>query len=274
MKRYLLAFFKGFIIGTLMIVPGLSGGTIAVILGIYTSLVEAASNIFKDFKRNFLFLLSFILGTLPGFFISSNLMGAILEQHAVIIVFLFAGLILAGLPVVARQAKIKHFNWKHILAILIGTGIVIGITFLPEGNTSVLSGGEIKFIDVLFLIIVGFSVCVSIVLPGISTFHVLYVYGLYEEVTKAIANLDILFLLPLVLTVLIGALMLAKIVNYCLKKFPEIVYCVIIGFVIASVFVLFKEAPQGIEWLWALLLFAFGLIGGYFLMNKIPHKED
>jgi uncharacterized membrane protein len=74
--------------------------------------------------------------------------------------------------------------------------------------------------------------------------------------------------------VLIGALMLAKIVNYCLKKFPEIVYCVIIGFVIASVFVLFKEAPQGIEWLWALLLFAFGLIGGYFLMNKIPHKED
>lgn len=273
-RKHLIVFIKGFIIGAVMVVPGVSGGTMAVLFGMYTLLIEAASNLFKDFKKNALFLVSFVLGALPGFYLTSKLMGTILDKYSTIVVFFFAGVILAGLPVVVKEAKIKKINWKDIIAILCGIGVIVGITFLPETNTSILSGGSVSVVDVLFLLLVGLMVCVSMVLPGISTFHVLYVFGLYDDVTTAIANLDIMFLLPLGVAIIIGILLLAKVVSYCLKRFPEIVYCVIIGFVIASVVVMFEQAPVGIEWLWSILLFIFGAVGGYLLMNKVGKRGE
>ena len=274
MKRYLLALIKGFIIGMMMVVPGISGGTLAIIFGIYSGLIEAISGLFKNFKQNALFLLSFIVGALPGFYVTSKLMGPILEQYSTIVVFLFAGLILAGLPVVVRSANIEKFNWKHLIAILAGIGVIIGITFIPETDVAIIGSGNVSFGAIMFLLLVGFVCCLSLLLPGISTFHMLYVFGLYEEVTTAIANLDILFLLPIGISMIIGLLLLSKVVNFFLKKFPTIVYCVIIGFVIASVVVMFKAAPSGLEWLWSILLFLVGLIGGYFLFNKAKAKKE
>lgn len=274
MKKYLLIFIKGFIIGMLMVVPGISGGTLALIFGVYSGLIEAISGLFKDFKHNAALLLSFIIGALPGFYVTSTLMSSILEEYSVILVFLFAGLIIAGLPVVIKKAKISKFNWKHLLAIILGAGAIIGITFIPETNVNIMGGGAIGITDILYLLLVGFVCCLSILLPGISTFHMLYVFGLYEDVTTAIANLDILFLLPIGISMIIGLLVLSKAVSYFLKKAPTTVYCVIIGFVVASVAVMFKKVPTGIEWLWSIILLLVGLVGGYFIFNRTKIADN
>ena len=260
----------------MMVVPGVSGGTLAIIFGIYSGLIDAISNLFKNFKQNALFLLSFIIGALPGLYVTSRFLGPLITQYSTIVVFLFAGLILAGLPVVVRKAQVQKLHWQHLLAIILGIAFIVGITFIPETNVAIIGSDSITFGDVMFLLLVGFVCCLSLLLPGISTFHMLYVFGLYDKVTTAIANLDILFLLPIGISMLIGLLLLSKVVNYLLKKFPTIVYCVIIGFVVASVVVMFKAWPSGLEWLWSILLFIVGLVGGYFLFNnarKIQEEE-
>jgi len=274
MKRYILALIKGFIIGVMMVVPGVSGGTLAIIFGIYSGLIDAISNLFKNFKQNALFLLSFIIGALPGFYVTSRFLGPLITQYSTIVVFLFAGLILAGLPVVVRKAQIQKLHWQHLLAILLGIAFIVGVTFIPETNVAIIGSDSVTFVDILFLLLVGFVCCLSILLPGISTFHMLYVFGLYDKVTTAIANLDILFLLPIGISMLIGILLLSKVVNYLLKNFPTIVYCVIIGFVVASVVVMFKAWPAGLEWLWSILLFILGLVGGYFLFNNARKIQE
>ncbi len=273
LKKYVILFLKGFIIGFCMLVPGVSGGTIAVLFNIYRDLVATVSGFFKDFKKNFLFLAVFCVGALPGFYLSSKLLGPLLSKFPTIIPFLFCGIILAGIPFLWKKTGVKAPSWKNLLALLGGILVIVLIELLPEANTSLI-GSDIKFMDIIVLLCVGICIVVSMVLPGLSTSHILLVFGMYSQTLEAIKNFDWKFILPLGISVLIGIFLIAKLIDYLFKKYPTTMYFIIIGFVLASIYAIISVWPTGWDWVYSIVLFAIGLFGVGFILNKFGSTKE
>lgn len=268
MKKYALIFLKGFIIGFCMLVPGVSGGTIAVLFGIYRELVSTVSSFFKNFKKNFLFLFTFCIGALPGFYLASKVLSPLLEKFPTIIPFLFCGIILAGVPFLWKKSGIKKPNWKHLIALLGGIAVIILIELLPEANISVIGSSQMQFTDILVLLCVGICVVISMVLPGLSTSHILLIFGMYNQTLDAIKTFNFGFIIPFGISVIVGIFLIAKLIDFLFKKFPEIMYCVIIGFVVASIYAVIKVLPVGIDWVYSIALFLIGFFGIGFVLLK------
>ncbi len=100
-------FFKGVAISISQIVPGVSGGTIAMILGIYDKLLHAVNNIFKDFKNQYKILLEVGIGAIIGIILFSNIVKTLFDKYPIPIGYLFIGVILGGAPLIYRKAKIS-----------------------------------------------------------------------------------------------------------------------------------------------------------------------
>ena len=105
--------YKGVLIGSTMLVPGVSGGSMAMILGIYDQLINAVSDFFKDSKRNFFFLLLFVAGAGVGMLLLAKPILSLLESHPKAMGFLFIGAVAGGIPAVYAQANVKVFFGKN-----------------------------------------------------------------------------------------------------------------------------------------------------------------
>ncbi len=118
-------FLKGVAISISQIVPGVSGGTIAMILGVYDKLLHAVNNIVKDFKNQYKILLQVGIGAIFGIFLFSNIVKTLFDNYPIPIGYLFVGVILGGAPLMLRKATVKGFNKKSLVYLFLGIGIVI-----------------------------------------------------------------------------------------------------------------------------------------------------
>lgn len=238
LKKNLMLLLKAYIIGSSMTVPGVSGGTMAIILGVFDKLIYALNNIFKDFKNSFLFLLKFVIGACLGIGSLAFLITWLLETFTLPVSFFFVGAVIGGIPVIYKS--MNGFNLTKIIAVLIGLGIVIGISFLPQDLLKLTENFSLQ--KFFICLITGIICAVALYLPGISTSHLLYVLGMYTATMNAIKTLDILFLLTLGLGTLIGFLLTTKPLAYALEYHEQISYSVILGFVIGSPLAIFTQS--------------------------------
>ena len=275
MKKYLINFLKGAVIGASMTVPGVSGGAMAIILDLYDKLVDALSNIFKNFKENFLFILSVALGGLTGLFAFAHLMKLLLEVFQIPIIYFFMGCILGSIPLVLYKAKEGNehkfkFDWKAIVFPLIGCGIVVGLSFLPTNGSFEFSK---DFGSIAYVLMTGVVISISLLLPGLSTTFMLLVLGVYNYFLEAITNFDLLFIAILAIGTLIGFIITVKIVDYLMKKFPKPVFLTILGFVLGSIYTIFPGLPNGMDILYSILMFVAGFVPLLFVSFKSGGKE-
>lgn len=238
-------FLIGVLIGTAMIVPGVSGAVIAVIFGVYDKMIESLINLFKEFKKNFMFLFILGLGILVGAIWFSNVMMFLYNRHEVITKLSFIGLILGGIPYLFKTIKDKNENVNYL---------ALFITFLSSFILWTLSNNVFKLdldaentsliLSFFNLFLAGIIYSIGKVFPGISGSFLLITIGMYEYVLSVIAHpitvglKEIGKLLPFLLGLIAGIVVLLKIMNYLLKKHFGLIYSVIIGFVIGSVPVL------------------------------------
>lgn len=249
---------KGFVIGATMIVPGVSGGTMAMILGIYDRLISAVSSFRKSPKANFLFLLLFALSAGAGLFLFSTPMSWLLENYKMPTLYFFIGAVVGGIPLIQKKSGIQRVDINAVLYLLIGALLVTMISKLPQnlfGNAQASSDG-----GGLLLVAAGIASAIALILPGISFSHFLLILGLYEQLLSAVRSLNIGFLLPLAIGVLLGIILFSKILEYVMEKYPKAVYLLILGFIIGSVAQIFPGIPLGIEFFVSVLT---GL-GGFF----------
>ena len=275
MKKYIINFLKGAVIGASMTVPGVSGGAMAIILDLYDKLVHSMSNLFKNFKENFLFILSVALGGLTGLFAFAHVMKKLLEVFQLPIIYLFMGCILGSIPLVLFKAKESKdhkfkFDWKTIVFPLIGCAIVIGLSFLPTNNDFEFTK---DFSSIFYVLLTGVIISISLVLPGLSTTFMLLVLGVYNYFLDAITNFDILFIGLLAIGVLIGFIITIKVVDILMKKYPKPVFLTILGFVVGSIYTIFPGFPTGMNILYCILLFILGFIPLLFISIKSGGKE-
>lgn len=268
--------------GTSDLVPGISGGTIALLLGIYDGFISSISGLFsKRFWPSLKFILPILIGMGLAIGVLSNLINYLLEHHHVVTMFFFTGLIIGIIPYLLRTAHVKKtFSAKHYIVMIIGIAILIAITLLNSGDQSADTSLHLSFGLIIKYFIAGVCASSAMLLPGISGSFMLLVFGAYGTVMYAISdlvklNFDGLPLLLIVgLGILTGFLLSSRIIKYCLTHYFYTTFALIIGFVVGSIFAVFPGLPSSAtEWIISIITLVLGFIASY-VLGQVTSSVD
>lgn len=250
MRDKLILFVKGVVLGIAFIIPGVSGGTLAVLLGIYEDLIEAVGNFYKgldNFKKYFMYLLPIGVGIVVSVGVCARVIKIGLEKAPIVTMLVFLGLILGGIPKLFKSVD-KKPGVKELCCMLIGIVIVLAMLFVDKGSSSV-SFDNINAVGYVLLFLVGVVASATMVVPGISGSFTLMLIGYYEPILGVVNELtsfnnvgsNLIIMLPFLLGIVVGVIVIAKIIEFCLRKYQTITYYVILGFVLSSVISVFYE---------------------------------
>ncbi len=238
---------KGMMIGIANIMPGVSGGTLAVSMGIYDKLIHCITHILSEFKESMKFLLPIFAGAGIALVALTFVIEALFQYYPIPTNLLFIGLIVGGLPPVVTKVKSHKLSFGHILAGLLFFALVVGMAMMGDnGNRQVTL--NLGIVPMTKLVLVGIIAAATMIIPGVSGSMVLLILGYYEPIIQqitafctAVITLDmagilhgIAILLPFGIGVLIGILGIAKIIEIIFEKYPVYAYCAIIGLIAAS----------------------------------------
>ncbi len=280
---------KGFVMGIANIIPGVSGGTLALTLGIYEKFIGAISHLLKNLKENIKFLLPIFIGMGLSILTMSNVISAAFDHFPVPTTLFFMGLVLGGIPMLynkVKDTKEKKQTSSYIIAILT-FALVMVLAFSNElfgkglGDANL---ANLSVVSYVILFIVGVVAAATMVIPGVSGSLVLMLLGYYLPIVDTIKDLthfkdvghNLLICIPFGLGVVIGIVLIAKLIEWLLNKYEAKTYFGVLGFIIASVIAIpvsvFHEVdsmafglPEGIL---AVLL----MVLGYLIGNKLGEK--
>ncbi|MCI9322600.1 MAG: DUF368 domain-containing protein [Lachnospiraceae bacterium] len=279
-------------VGGTMTVPGASGGTMAMILGIYEELIESMGSLpgllaecircgndgcarrrLWDCLR---FLALFSLGALAGMALLAKGVLSLLERYPMAVSYFFLGAVAGGIPLICRQAQVKKITWQALFWPLAGLLMVYGLAALPEGLfTAGLPGaasspGVPSFRALLFQFLGGCILAVALILPGISVSQMLLMLGLYEPVMEAVSSLRFASLLPLGLGAVLCTLLVTRLLGSAMQRRPQPTYLLILGFVLGSLGELYPGLPEG----WNLLFAPLAAVAGYQLLSRLSRRAE
>lgn len=248
MKKNITLIIKGFIFGIANIIPGVSGGTLAMTMGIYEEMINCISHFFKDIKKSIMFLLPLGIGALTSILLMSKVISKCLEDYPFPTTLFFIGLILGGVPLMIKKVNKSKIEVKNIIICSITFLIVAVMSFMSSGNNMVnLQNPQVYMYFILFL--VGVIAAATMVIPGVSGSFVLMLIGFYKPIVKVVSNLtdfsnlfnNLLILIPFGVGVLVGIILVAKLIEFLFNKYEISTYYAILGFVFASFIGLIKS---------------------------------
>ncbi len=255
----------GFIVGSSMSIPGISGGTMAMILGVYSRLLTSVDEIFKKPKQALPFLLMFAAGGALGFFTAAKLLTMLFATPAEVpLKFAFLGAAAGCIPTMLRSSSALPLAPKKLLLICAGAAIAAVLSYLP-------TAGEVQS-DLISQLLVGMLLAVALVLPGISVSQTLLIFGMYEFVISSVADGNFISLLPLAAGGVIGVFVSAKLLTRLLERFNG-AYLVIVGFMIFSLTQLVPEISGIFELFLGVICCTAGAIFSY-LVCKSEKNHD
>ncbi|MET3574573.1 DUF368 domain-containing protein [Bhargavaea ullalensis] len=237
--------YRGLMMGISDLIPGVSGGTVALILGIYDNLLKAISGFFsRNWKKQLGFLVPLGIGIGAALLLFSRLIDYLLTNHVVPTQFFFIGLVLGVLPFLARESGMKrNFRPVHYV-ILVIVGIALAMTaFLNPSESEPIR--ELTGSKALFLFFSGWLGSMAMLLPGVSGSFVLLLLGAYSTAIAALSDLNLPIIAVIGAGVAVGFIISTKVIHFLLNSFPSVMYAVIIGLIAGSVFVIFPGLPAG-----------------------------
>ena len=255
-KDWFKTLLSGMAIGFGSAVPGVSGGTIAVIFGVYEKIIWAVSNIFKFFKEALRVLLPTLIGVILALIPTIYLMDKALYGFVFGVICIFAGFIIGSIPGITDEVKGVKPRYTHIIALIVAALLAIGLgvgSVLAKADVSGYFYGDTPIWFYFVLIPVGFAASVALVVPGLSGSMLLLLMGFYApligyttDTVKACLNGDwssfgslIGLLGCFAVGVILGFFCISKIMHYLLAKHHDVTFYAIIGFVIGSIPALF-----------------------------------
>lgn len=233
MIRAILNFFKGSMIGIANTIPGVSGGTIAVIAGIYAETLEAISHFRSQWKKNLLFLLPIILGLLTGLFGFARLINFLFANYSETTFFFFIGLILGSIPFLLKESLKKGFSLWYLIPFAISLAIVLPMVLMerPEASEPIT---EVSLLSMAIVFGSGIISSAAMIIPGISGSFLLLLMGMYSTFIHAAAEM----IWPLIIIFLIGSVtgiaLVSRLFTFLLRRFHGFAYAAILGLVIGS----------------------------------------
>lgn len=224
LKKYLRNFIYGIIIGASMMIPGFSGGTAAIILGVFYEIINSASKLLTEFKKSVKRLLPFAVGGITGIFLVCFPLNYLFTKYQIYFSYFIIGIIFGSIGCFLPSNKIK---FKSIIWVVIGAIPVV---------ISQISSTNIMFVNNYFLlVIVGFLSSIALILPGISLTNILISFGCYEELIKAIIDFNLLYIFVYSMSMIVGVLLLIKTIIKLYSKYTEITNLILLGMILCSI---------------------------------------
>lgn len=298
-KSFGIAFVLGVIIGLAVIVPGVSGSTVAIMFGMYAALLYAMGNIFNDFKRCFIYLLpvalGIVIGFAGGFFVIQRLFG----KYMFVIVCLFAGLMCGAVPAIINEIKGEKVTSPRVLLMILGFLIPLGVGFLSimlnKGALNVGSESFAGFSPILFILYIplGIVVAATQIIPGLSATAILMALGQFRPILNSL-HLDYMLENPVVLGLyiclgggfVVGLVVISRLFSALIGKKRAPVFFLVVGLSLGSIvsmffnsdmWTIYEEWSSGgvkiVDLIVGIILFAVGLICSLALtLYELKHK--
>ncbi len=273
---------QGMVVGIANIIPGVSGGTMMVAMGLYDKLIHAITHLKSEFKESLKLLVPIFLGAAIAIAALSRLFEFLLTNYPIPTNFAFCGLIAGSLPFIFKKVKGHAVSVGKGICFVIFFAVVILMAVMGEtsGNAADVSFG---FINVVKLLVVGIIAAATMVIPGVSGSMMLMLLGYYDTILKTINNFmdaliafdihDILvqcgILIPFGIGVILGIFLIAKLIEFIFSKAEIHAYYAIIGLILASpIAILLKTDWSG----FSIIMLVTGIITfvlGWFVSSKL-----
>ena len=241
---------KGAVIGIANAIPGVSGGTMMVIMKVFDRLLGAVSLNLKKLKENFVFLLTMIIGMGIGVLLASKVLDYCFTNYYVQTQFFFMGVVLGSLPMIYKEAtKEKKLSPVHIAPFAIGLAVIIAVTIISNSASSNSIITELTASNFIYLMAISVVAAAAMIMPGLSGSLVLLILGGYQTVIQAVSNIKERFpiLIPVGIGIIIGIVLCAKVITLCLKKWKSGTYSVILGLIIGSFYAIWPRETVSTE---------------------------
>ncbi len=262
-------FIKGIFVGIANIIPGVSGGTIAVVLGIFDEMISAVNNIFKDFKKYAGFLIPLFLGAGAGIVLFSKLLKFCLENYSFPTSMFFVGLVIGSIPLIYKRASEKKVDYKCYIATVVAFLIVAIFSFFSGDDSKEISNISIDTIMIIKIFIAGVLASAAMVVPGISGSFVLVLLGMYNIILTAISDFssliaqmgtaisqkgflsavgniltstEFIILITAFIGIVVGVVLISKIIQFLFNRAYSITYFSILGLIFGSIYSIFSDS--------------------------------
>ena len=280
--KFLFDILRGAAIGVANIIPGVSGGTLAVSMGIYDKIINSVTGLFRHFKKSVITLLPYGIGMVLGLLGLSFIIEFLFARFPLPTVLLFIGLILGGVPALWKRIKGKKINAISIGLFALFFALLVLLPFIAgeERTDLVLTPDAVTVIKLFF---VGIIASATMVIPGVSGSMILMSLGYYAPILSSITDFvravldfnisaalaECILLVPFGIGVLVGIFAIAKLIEFLLARFETYTYCAVLGLVAASpisIFTSFKiPAPSILILVISPIALAAGFAAAYFL---------
>ena len=248
MKNLINQLLRGVVIGVANIIPGVSGGTMMVSMGIYDTLIHCITHLFKEFKKSIKTLLPYAVGMLVGILALASVINWGLENHPLPTNTLFIGLILGGLGPLLKKVDRKKINAAAVIAFIALFALIIWLGVQRKESIQNAESINMDALQVLIMVFIGMIASATMIIPGVSGSLVLMLLGYYKPVVNALSTLKdglfslnfelmgqpALMLLPFLLGIVLGIFGVAKLIEWLTARFPTPTYCGVLGLVVAS----------------------------------------
>jgi len=262
---------KGVLIGIGAILPGLSGGVLAVVFNVYEPLVSFLANIFNKFWKNVFFFLPIGIGGVIGIVGFSAVVEFAFEVYPAQFIWLFVGFIVGTFPSLFKTAG-KHgrksWHWLVLVAFAAAT-----LAFMRWGETINAGTSDTNFFT---WVLSGFIFALGMIVPGMSPSNFLIYLGWYQPMASGIRQLDLGVIIPLMIGAVICIILFAKLINWLFKKAYTFMYHFILGVVVGSTIAIIPGGVSGWTILVCAILFVIGAISSFALAKvdeKHPHES-
>lgn len=282
--NFIVDIIKGMLIGVANIIPGVSGGTMMVSMGVYEKIIGVVNNLFKDIKKSILTILPLVIGMGLGIAVFSFVIPWCLEVYPFPTSFCFIGLILGGVPAIVKPAKEslkregKSISLPHIIAFLALFALAVGMAAMNDTQTN-FANFDLSIAFMLLMFLVGVISAATMVIPGVSGSLVLMILGFYAGIMSSISGCIaallafdwakifyyVGILAPFGVGVIVGIFAVAKLIEFLFAKFPSITYCGILGLILASpIAIIIKMGRNNINPITVILGIILLLVGTWF----------
>lgn len=265
---WIIRLLKGILVGIGFITPGLSGGVLAVVFGIYERLMGFLGNLRDKFIENVRFFLPVGIGGAIGVVAFSAVVDFAFSNYAAQFTWLFIGFIAGTFPSLFKTAGKKGRNTVHwLILVLTAIGTVFFMSWMETIRTVQLAPSFTNWL------LSGVLIGLGVVVPGMSPSNFLIYLGLYQPMASGIRHLDLGVIIPLILGATLIVLVLAKLISWLFKKFYAFMYHFILGIVVGSTIVIIPGGVSGWTIAVCAVLFAAGALISYFLA-KLDEKYE
>ena len=252
--EYVKAFLSGLAFGIANVIPGVSGGTMLVVFGVFDRLMESISGIKAIFK-NILFLLSFGLGAGSGIILSAFVISSLFESFGIQTNMFFIGLILGSIPLIVKigteEQKAKP---SCVIPFVSALAAVVGLSVLEQMDVFRIAPDVVEGFDIIAsvkLVVCAAIAALTMIIPGVSGSFIMMLLGVYETIINAIKTFNLFVIIPFAIGAVIGIIGGAKLISTLIKKKKLMTYSAVLGLVVGSVYAII---PDG---------FGFNLSTGY-----------